>query len=150
VVERGIDAREIEIAVLGDGGPDTLVSAPGEIILPPGLWYDYDTKYVSDVASLAIPAAFDDPAIPESIVACARTAFRVTGCHGLARIDFLLDRATGRAYLNELNTMPGFTSISMYPKLMADAGVPYPALIDRLCALALQRHAERRALRHDL
>lgn len=153
VVERGIDAREIEVAVLGDGGPDTLASAPGEIVLPAGVWYDYDTKYVKDVAKLAIPAVFDGVGAAQQIAAIresALAAFRATGCHGLARVDFLLDRTSGTAYLNELNTMPGFTSISMYPKLIAHAGIPYPELIDRLCALGLARHRERSALRHDL
>ncbi len=149
VVERGIDAREIEIAVLGDGGPDTMTSLPGEIVLPPGVWYDYETKYINDVASYAIPAELSDAQVA-AIRASALAAFRVTGCHGLARIDFLLDRGTGVAYLNELNTMPGFTSISMYPKLMAHAGIAYPELVDRLCTLALARHRERSALRVDL
>ena len=149
VVERGVDAREIEIAVLGDGGPDTMTSLPGEIVLPPGTWYDYETKYLKDVASLAIPAVLD-PATTASIRASALSAFRVAGCHGLARIDFLLDRGDGRAYLNELNTMPGFTSISMYPKLMDHAGVAYPELIHRLCQLGLRRHQQRGALRRDL
>jgi D-alanine-D-alanine ligase len=149
VVERGIDAREIEIAVLGDGGPDTMTSLPGEIVLPPGVWYDYETKYINDVASYAIPAELSDAQVA-AIRASALAAFRVTGCHGLARIDFLLDRGTGVAYLNELNTMPGFTSISMYPKLMAHAGLAYPELVDRLCTLALARHRERSALRCDL
>jgi len=149
VVERGIDAREIEIAVLGDGGPDTITSLPGEIVLPPGVWYDYETKYLKDVATLAIPAALEAHQIA-SIRALALAAFRATGCHGLARVDFLLDRRSGRAYLNELNTMPGFTSISMYPKLMAHAGIAYPELVERLCTLALARHRERSTLRCDL
>ncbi len=145
VVERGVDAREIEVAVLGDGGPTTVASAPGEIVLPEGVWYDYDTKYVKDVARLAIPAALP-PELARTISAHAIEAFRATGCHGLARVDFLLERGSGTAYLNELNTMPGFTSISMYPKLMAHAGVGYAELIHRLCQLGLQRHALRRQL----
>lgn len=146
IVERGVpDAREIEIAVLGNGGPDTRVSAPGEIVLPPGVWYDYETKYVKDVAVPRIPA--DLPAASaERIRSLALRAFEVTGCRGLARIDFLLDRGTGEAYLNELNTMPGFTSISMYPKLMEHAGVAYPELVHRLCELALAHHRERKEL----
>jgi D-alanine--D-alanine ligase len=146
VVERGVpDAREIEIAVLGDGGPDTFASAPGEIVLPAGVWYDYDTKYVKDVAVPQIPASL--PAeLADRIRALALRAFEVMGCRGLARIDFLLDRMTGDVYLNELNTMPGFTSISMYPKLMEHAGVRYPELIHRLCELALAHHRARREL----
>lgn len=142
VVERGVDAREIEVAILGDGGPQTLVSAPGEIGLPAGVWYDYDTKYEKDVATTHVPADLD-PGMAARISALALRAFRVTGCHGLARIDFLLDRATGTPFLNELNTMPGFTSISMYPKLMAHAGIPYRDLVTRLCDLATERHAGR-------
>jgi D-alanine--D-alanine ligase len=146
VVERGVpDAREIEIAVLGDGGPGTMASAPGEIVLPAGVWYDYDTKYVKDVAVPQIPANL--PAdLADRIRTLALRAFEVTGCRGLARIDFLLDRTNGDVYLNELNTMPGFTSISMYPKLMEHAGVPYPELIHRLCELALAYHRARREL----
>jgi D-alanine--D-alanine ligase len=145
IVEQGVDAREIELAVLGNGGPETRISAPGEIGLPPGVWYDYDTKYVNDVATLDIPAA-----LPEDVVArmqqLALRAFQVTGCKGLARIDFLLCRKTGTPYLNELNTMPGFTSISMYPKLMAHAGVGYTELVTTLCELAMEHHRVRRRL----
>ncbi len=148
VVEQGIDAREIELAVLGDGGPQTAVSAPGEIILPPNTWYDYETKYINDVASYAIPAE-----VPEELARRlqhdAKRAFAAMGCSGLARIDFLLDRSSGTAYLNELNTMPGFTSISMYPKLMEHAGVDYRQLVSTLCDLALARHHERASLRVD-
>jgi D-alanine--D-alanine ligase len=145
IVEQGIDAREIELAVLGNGGPESRVSAPGEIGLPPGVWYDYDTKYVNDVATLDIPAV-----LPEDVAAqmqrLALRAFQVTGCRGLARIDFLLCRKTGTPYLNELNTMPGFTSISMYPKLMAHAGVDQTALVTALCELALSHHRARQGL----
>ncbi|MCX4240810.1 D-alanine--D-alanine ligase family protein [Paraliomyxa miuraensis] len=145
IVEQGIDAREIEIAVLGNGGDETRLSSPGEIGLPPGVWYDYETKYVNDVSTLHIPASLPDDAV-ETIRRTALRAFQVTGCKGLARIDFLLCRKTGTAYLNELNTMPGFTSISMYPKMMGHAGVSYPELITALCELALQHHQARRQL----
>lgn len=148
VVERAVDAREIEIAVLGNGDENTIASPPGEIILPPDVWYDYDTKYANDVARLQIPAELPERTVSE-IATLAKTAFSVTGCKGLARIDFLLDRTTGTPYLNELNTMPGFTSISMYPKLMAAGGVPYPALITKLCELGLAHHHERRSLAND-
>lgn len=145
IVEQGIDARELEIAVLGNGGDETRLSSPGEIGLPPGVWYDYDTKYVHDVTTLHIPAAVPPEAEAE-IRRTALRAFQVTGCKGLARIDFLLCRKTGTAYLNELNTMPGFTSISMYPKLMAHAGVSYTELVTALCELGLQHHHARRRL----
>ena len=148
VVERGVDCREIEIAVLGNGGEETITSPCGEIELPPGVWYDYDTKYVNDVATLHIPAKVDD-ALGKAIAAHAREAFIVTGCKGLARIDFLVDKTTGTPYLNELNTMPGFTSISMYPKLMEAGGLPYSELVTRLCELALAHHAERRTLTNE-
>jgi D-alanine--D-alanine ligase len=148
VVEQGVNAREIELAVLGNGGPETVVSAPGEIILPPDTWYDYDTKYVNDVATYAIPADLP-PEVAERLQRDAKRAFVALGCAGLARVDFLLDRDTGVAYLNEPNTMPGFTSISMYPKLMEHAGVDYRSLVSRLCDLALARHHERASLRLD-
>lgn len=145
IVEAGVDAREIELAVLGNGGPETRVSAPAEIGLPPGVWYDYDTKYVTDVATLHIPAALPDDVTAE-LQRLALRAFQVTGCKGLARVDFLLCRKTGTPYLNELNTMPGFTSISMYPKLMAHAGIDQTALVTALCELALAHHRGRREL----
>ena len=145
VIERGLECREIELAVLGNGGPETLVSEPGEIVLPPGVWYDYDTKYVHDVATLQIPADLP-PEVAAELKELALRAFRRTGCVGLARVDFFVDRRTHRPYLNELNTMPGFTSISMYPKMIERAGVPYPELVARLCQLALDHHRARRAL----
>lgn len=145
IVEQGIDARELEIAVLGNGGPETRLSAVGEIGLPPGGWYDYDTKYVNDVATLHIPAALPDDVVA-AIGRTALRAFQVTGCKGLARIDFLLCRKTGTPYLNELNTMPGFTSISMYPKLMEHGGMSQTELVTALCELALEHHHARRRL----
>lgn len=138
LVEKAVDAREIELAVLGEGGSGTLVSRAGEILLPEGTWYDYDNKYENDVASYAIPTE-----LPKELLSrlqeLSLRAFRATGCHGLARVDFFVDRSTGEPYLNELNTMPGFTTISMYPKLMEDSGVPYGALITRLCELGIER-----------
>lgn len=145
IIERGLDAREIELAVLGDGGPNTVVSQPGEIILPKGQWYTYEVKYVDDVARYAIPAE-----LPEDTAALMRElalrAFRATRCAGLARVDFLVERGSLRPWLNEVNTMPGFTSISMYPKMMAEAGVPYSQLITRLVELGLEAHGARRTL----
>lgn len=142
VIERGIDAREIEVAVLGNGGPETTASTPGEIGLPEGTWYDYDTKYTKDVARYLIPAPLA-PTLAERIREHALTAFRALGCEGLARVDFLLDRNDDTPYLNEVNTMPGFTSISMYPKLILHDGTPYADLVTRLCELGLSRHRER-------
>lgn len=142
VVEKGIDAREIELAILGNGDSHTLVSTPGEIGLPPGEWYDYENKYLKDAATLQIPATLPE-ATAERLRDLALRAFTVAGCKGLARIDFLVDRATLTPYLNEINTMPGFTTISMYPKLLERAGVPYVELIGHLCDLALAHHAAR-------
>jgi D-alanine--D-alanine ligase len=144
IVERGLDAREIELAVLGDGGPDTQVSMPGEIILPKGQWYTYENKYLDDVASYAIPVELPSETT-ELLRELALRAFRATRCSGLARVDFLVERASLRPWLNEVNTMPGFTSISMYPKMMGAAGVAYPQLITRLVELGLEAHARRGA-----
>jgi D-alanine--D-alanine ligase len=145
IVERGLDAREIELAVLGDGGPDTIVSAPGEIILPTGQWYTYESKYLDDVATYAIPVEL--PSETTGLLqALALEAFRATRCAGLARVDFLVERDSLRPWLNEVNTMPGFTSISMYPKMMGAAGVGYTELITRLVELGLAAHRQRAGL----
>jgi D-alanine--D-alanine ligase len=145
IVERGLDAREIELAVLGDGGPETIVSQPGEIILPKGQWYTYENKYLDDVATYAIPAE-----LPRETIALlqelALRAFRATRCNGLARIDFLVERGSLTPWLNEVNTMPGFTTISMYPKMMGQAGVPYGELITRLVELGIEAHRRRSEL----
>jgi len=146
IVERGLACREIELAVYGDGGPATRVSEPGEIRVPSGTWYDYETKYLDDTATLHIPAPLPQP-LRDRLQTLALAAFRAAGCQGLARIDFFVDEATGEPYLNEVNTMPGFTSISMYPKLMEHSGVPYGALVTGLCELGLAAHGARRALR---
>ena len=145
LVERAIDAREVEFSVLGNGDDTTVVSGPGEIGLPPGTWYDYDSKYLKDVATLQIPAHLP-PDLVTRMQAISLRAFRLTGCKGLARIDFLVDRHTMEPFLNEINTMPGFTSISMYPKLLGHLGIPYTALLTRLCDLALAHHTERQRL----
>lgn len=141
VIERGINAHEIEVAVLGDGGPQTQVSEPGEIALPDGVWYDYETKYEKDIATYHIPAELPLE-LRTTIKQLAVDAFIATGCSGLARVDFLLDRGDKTPYLNELNTMPGFTSISMYPQLLEHAGLPLRDLVSRLCELGLARHRE--------
>jgi D-alanine--D-alanine ligase len=145
LVEQAVDAREVELSVLGNGDEATIVSVPGEIGLPAGEWYDYENKYLKDVATLQIPA--DLPAeLVASMQDICRRAFRIAGCKGLARIDFLVDRKTMTPYLNEINTMPGFTSISMYPKLLAHGGIGYAELLTRLCDLGLAHHAERQRL----
>nr|PZN45916.1 MAG: D-alanine--D-alanine ligase A [Bacillota bacterium] len=139
LVEQGIDAREIEVAVLGNEEP--FASVPGEII-PGREFYDYEDKYFDDKAQLLIPA----PLTPEQTRAVremAVTAFKAIDGAGMARVDFFLDRRTGEFYINEINTIPGFTRISMFPKLMEASGIPYPELIDRLIQLAIERWRDR-------
>jgi D-alanine-D-alanine ligase len=138
VVERGVDAREIEVAVLGNDEP--LASLPGEII-PHADFYDYETKYVSDVAEYAIPARLA-PELASEIQSLAVRAFEAVDAAGLGRVDFFVERGTDRVFVNEINTMPGFTTISMYPKLWEASGVSYRDLVDRLIDLAFDRHRE--------
>jgi D-alanine-D-alanine ligase len=140
VVEEAVSGREIEVAVLG--GTHPVASGPGEII-PGAEFYDYEDKYVTDGAQLLVPAPLS-PAQTEAVRALAVRVFQVLRCEGLARVDFFFEEG-GRGFLcNEANTMPGFTPISMYPKLWQAAGVSYPELIDRLVELAVERHARRR------
>ncbi len=146
LIEEGIDAREIECAVLGNDRPEA--SVPGEI-RPSHEFYDYEAKYLDDNSELIIPARLTRPQI-RRVQRLAVAAFLVCECAGMARVDFFLDRRTGRVLLNELNTIPGFTSISMYPKLWEASGLPYPKLIDRLIALALERHGEKARTRYSL
>ncbi len=142
VVEAFIKGREIECSVLGDEAP--LASVPGEII-PCNEFYDYWAKYIDDRSDLIIPAPMDQ-AMEEKVKACAIAAFQAVECSGLARVDFFLNDESGTLYLNEVNTMPGFTSVSMYPKLWDASGVPYPELIDRIIQIALQRHRRKKML----
>jgi D-alanine-D-alanine ligase len=139
LVEVAIDAREIEVSVLGNDDP--IASLPGEII-PSNEFYDYAAKYLDGDSELLIPAPI--PAqITERVRALAVEAYLAIDCAGMARADFLLDRQSGELYVNELNTLPGFTPISMYPKLWEATGVSYPELIDRLIQLAFERHADK-------
>ncbi|MHB9032869.1 MAG: D-alanine--D-alanine ligase family protein [Anaerolineae bacterium] len=141
VVEAGIDAREIECAVLGNDDPRASVC--GEVISNRE-FYDYQAKYLDNASELIIPAEI--PAkTAERIRDLAVKGFIALDCAGMARADFLLDRTNGEVYLNELNTIPGFTSISMYPKLWEASGLPYPALLDRLIELALERYQDKQA-----
>lgn len=140
VVEEAVTGREIEVAVLGNTDP--IASAPGEIV-PGEEFYSYDDKYVTDGAQLLVPAPLE-PADAERVRTLAVEVFRLLRCDGLARVDFFFED-DGRGFLcNEVNTMPGFTPISMFPKLWIHAGLTYPELIDRLVDLALERHARRR------
>lgn len=143
VVEQGLDIREIELSVLGNEDP--IASVPGEII-PSREFYDYNAKYVDDDSRLLIPAPLSEEQIKEA-QRLAISAFTVLECSGMARADMFMERTTGKFYVNELNTLPGFTSISMYPKLWEASGIPFPQLIDRLISLAIQRHAEKKKLR---
>jgi D-alanine-D-alanine ligase len=139
LVERGVNAREIEVSVLGNEDP--YASLPGEII-PADEFYSYDAKYHDDRSQAIIPAQLPAEVVRQ-VQDLAVKAFEVVDCCGMARVDFLLDRETNQLYLNELNTIPGFTQISMYPKLWLASGFTYPELVDRLIELALQRKAER-------
>lgn len=139
VVEKGVVGRELEISVLGNHDP--IVSVPGEI-KPRGEFYDYRAKYIDDSAELIIPADLE-PEVQERLEDYAIRAFVALDLAGLARIDFFLEEGTNQIYLNEVNTLPGFTSISMYPSLWAASGLALPDLVDRLVRLALERHGEK-------
>jgi D-alanine-D-alanine ligase len=145
IVERGITGRELECAVLGNQDP--VASAPCEI-LPSREFYDYDDKYLLDQAQTVIPADLS----PEQTAEMQRLAvecYRAVECEGMARVDFLLESGTGKFYINEINTIPGFTSISMYPKMWEYSGLPMPKLIDRLIELAIERHSTKQRLRYS-
>lgn len=139
LVERGVNAREIEVSVLGNEDP--IASLPGEI-QPQEEFYTYSAKYISNTSRLIIPADLDTPTT-EQIRQAAIAAYKAIDAAGMARVDFLLERETGKFYLSEVNTIPGFTSISMYAKLWEASGLSYPKLIDRLVELALERKQER-------
>ena len=141
LVEMGLNAREIECSVLGNDDP--IASMPGEVV-PSNEFYDYRAKYVDDASALYIPADLPQDVIVH-IQDLAVKAFRAIDCAGMARVDFFVCRDSGDIYVNELNTIPGFTSISMYPKLWAASGMPYPELIDRLIELAIERHQDKHA-----
>ncbi|MEI8164825.1 MAG: D-alanine--D-alanine ligase family protein [Chloroflexales bacterium] len=136
VVEQGITAREIEISVLGNEYPAT--SVPGEVV-PSGEWYDYAAKYLDGASQIIIPAPLDVGLTAQVVDLAARAFLAIDGA-GLARVDFLLDKVTGELWLNEINTLPGFTPISMYAKMWAASGLTYAALLDQLIELALERH----------
>jgi D-alanine--D-alanine ligase len=144
IVEEAIDAREIEVAVLGDDPPEA--SVPGEVV-PGDDFYSYADKYERDDAQLLAPAPLSDTQTNE-VRRLAVAAFEACRCEAMARVDFFLeDGGSGRGFLvNEVNTIPGFTPISMYPRLWELSGLPYPKLLDRLIELALERH-ERRSRR---
>ena len=147
VVEAAVpQAREIECAVLGNDAPDA--SVPGEVV-PSREFYDYEAKYIDEGSKLLIPAPLTVTQT-EEVRALAVAAFKAIDGAGMARVDFLLAGDSGVLYLNEVNTIPGFTTISMYSKMWAASGLEYPQLLDRLIALALERHAEKQQLRTSM
>jgi D-alanine-D-alanine ligase len=139
IVEEGIVGRELEMSVMGNDDP--IVSLAGEI-RPRGEFYDYNAKYIDDTAELIIPAELE-PEIQAEMEEIAARSFVALDLAGLARVDFFLEEGTNQIYVNEVNTLPGFTSISMYPSLWAASGVPLEDLVDRLIGLALERHADK-------
>jgi D-alanine-D-alanine ligase len=144
IVEQAVPkAREIEVSVLGNDDPKA--SVPGEIH-PCNEFYDYDAKYVAGKTELSVPADLPGDTAQE-IRALALDAFRALNCAGMARVDFLLEGDTDNVYVNEINTIPGFTSISMYPKLWEATGLPYPKLLETLIALAVERHEAKKGIR---
>ena len=146
IVERAIRGREIEVSVLGNDDPKA--SVPGEII-PHREFYDYTAKYLEDGTRLEIPAKLTRAQVRKFQDHAVR-AFRCLECRGMARVDFFLEKPSGRILLNEVNTIPGFTSISMYPKLWEASGIPYPELIDRLIELALEDHREKQRTKYSI
>jgi D-alanine-D-alanine ligase len=147
VIEAAVpNAREIEVAVLGNDEPEA--SVPGEII-PSREFYDYEAKYIDEGSTSVIPAGLTDAQV-EEVRTLAVAAFKAIDGAGMARVDFLLAGDSGIMYLNEVNTIPGFTTISMYAKLWAATGLPYSQVLDRLIALAIERHAEKQTLRTSM
>ncbi|MGH9738000.1 MAG: D-alanine--D-alanine ligase family protein [Candidatus Acidiferrales bacterium] len=146
LVERAVDAREIEVSVLGND--DIRASIPGEV-MPHREYYDYKAKYLEQGTQLVIPAQLTKKQVA-TIQDYAVRAFRAIDGSGMARCDFFLERKTAKIFVNELNTIPGFTSISMYPKMWEASGLPYPKLIDRLIELALELHAEKARTKYSI
>jgi D-alanine-D-alanine ligase len=146
LVERAMVAREIEVSVLGNHDPKA--SVPGEIV-PHREFYDYAAKYLDEGTQLLIPAQLK-PAQVEKIQKMAIDAFRVLELSGMARVDFFLEKTGGKIFLNEVNTIPGFTSISMYPKLWEASGIPFRELIDKLIELALEQHREKARTKYQI
>lgn len=140
VIERLVEGMEVECSVLGNGDPQA--STPGELVIGAD-WYDYEAKYTEGGMELVVPARTDHL---EDVRRLAVEVFKIVGCAGMARVDFFVTE--DGVLVNELNTIPGFTATSVYAKLWEASGVPYPQLLDRLLALALERHADERKYRH--
>jgi D-alanine-D-alanine ligase len=145
IVQRGHNVREIEISVLGNDQPEA--SVPGEIV-PGAEFYSYESKYHDDRSVAHIPAEITVEQAAQ-VKAIAIKAYKACDLAGMARVDFFIDKDTGGVLLNEINTIPGFTSISMYPMLWQTSGLEGPQLVDRLIALGLERQAERQATTHE-
>jgi D-alanine-D-alanine ligase len=143
VVERMATGLEVECSVLGNRSPEA--SLPGEIVVKKGDWYDYEAKYTDGGMELVVPARVPED-VREEVRRLAVTAFELVGCSGMARVDFFVEEQG--VLVNELNTIPGFTSTSVYAKLFEASGVPYPRLLDRLVELAVERHADERRYRY--
>jgi D-alanine-D-alanine ligase len=143
IIERGIEGREFECAVLGNETP--MASLPCEI-LPSREFYDYEDKYLLDRAGTKLPADLTSEKTDE-LRRLAVECYRAVECEGMGRVDFLLEAATDKLYINEINTIPGFTSISMYPKMWEYSGIPFSTLLDQLIELALDRHRRKKATR---
>jgi D-alanine-D-alanine ligase len=141
VIERLVVGMEVECSVLGNGDPQA--SLPGEIVVRDHDWYDYDAKYTDGAMELVVPARTP---LAEDVRRLAVEVFEIVGCAGMARVDFFVTE--DGVLVNELNTIPGFTATSVYAKLWDESGLPYPELLDRLLALALERHADERRYRH--
>src|SRR5215213_9364104 len=145
LVQKGIrNVREIEVSALGNDDP--AASVPGEV-LPSREFYSYESKYIDGTSGLDIPAKLPTD-VAEKICEYAVRAYKAVDCAGMARVDFFVERDTNKIHLNELNTIPGFTKISMYPKLWEASGLPYNKLVDRLIELAMERKAERERTSH--
>ncbi len=145
LVERAIAGRELECSVLGNEEPEA--SFPCEVH-PSREFYDYDDKYLLDRAEFDLPAKLTAAETAE-VRRLALAAYRAAGCEGMARVDFLLESATGKIYVNEINTIPGFTSISMYPKMWQHGGISFSRLVERLIELAVERHRKRARIRYS-
>ena len=148
LIERCVDAREIECAVTGNFPARAF--PPGEIVPSSGHgFYDYEAKYIDPQgATLRAPAELD-PGVRDTIMRTAEAAYTVIRCQGMARVDFFVDRVSGGVYLNEINTIPGFTSISMFPRMCGAAGLSYPRLLDTLIELAVARETEKATVRFE-
>jgi D-alanine-D-alanine ligase len=143
IIERGIEGRELECSVLGNEAP--MASVPCEI-LPSREFYDYEDKYLLDMARTQVPADLPAERVDE-IRRLAVECYRAVDCEGMARVDFFLEKASNRLYINEINTIPGFTSISMYPKMWEHSGISFGSLLDQLIEFAMDRHRVRQATR---